>query len=487
MRKQTLRYIGFGIPVLMIGLVGCGGGDPSSDPASLDPSGEVSEIAGSSEDAQSDDNEGAGTATPEPSDTDAALESDSADTEAPDDGQAGDDGEDDATEVPAENAEGDGDDTGDPADATEVPADATDVPADDSPEQADDTEIPTDDTPYPAEDSPVPEDDTSSPLDGTPSPLDDTPTPVDDGEAQQDDTGDQTSDPSLNLDQDGDGLTPAEGDCDDLNAEVRPGIAEICDGFDNDCNGEADDGVKTTYFWDGDADGFGNSDLSIEGCEGPIGYVQTDGDCDDAMWSVNPEGVELCNGVDDDCDGLLDAEDDFEVENGYLAVFSEDCDSYEILTLVELPELKLSYQLRGLSDSFTIRDGIFIGAHVGGIEKPAGWPEGCTFIDEGYYWYDMSNPAYNYAMKACFSAGTDSEGGDEVYLELTYNGMTIEGVFNTESDSDASEYDEVFLSESESSEREEFWYISDTVTVSGSGYTGTVLLEGARGRLGMND
>ena len=44
-------------------------------------------------------------------------------------------------------------------------------------------------------------------------------------------------------DLDGDGLSPAEGDCDDGNPAVHPNAAEVCDGLDNDCEGTTDEGV----------------------------------------------------------------------------------------------------------------------------------------------------------------------------------------------------------------------------------------------------
>jgi Synergist-CTERM protein sorting domain-containing protein len=49
-------------------------------------------------------------------------------------------------------------------------------------------------------------------------------------------------DPALDLDQDNDGLSPNQGDCDDANRDVHPGLAEVCgDRLDNDCNGLYDD------------------------------------------------------------------------------------------------------------------------------------------------------------------------------------------------------------------------------------------------------
>ena len=87
-------------------------------------------------------------------------------------------------------------------------------------------------------------------------------------------------------DEDGDSVTLCAGDCDDLVAASFPGNTEICDGIDNDCDAVVDNG-----FVDGDLDG-------IAGCAG---------DCDDADPAVFPGAEELCNGADDDCNGLDDA------------------------------------------------------------------------------------------------------------------------------------------------------------------------------------
>jgi len=92
------------------------------------------------------------------------------------------------------------------------------------------------------------------------------------------------------VDADGDGAAPYE-DCDDGDAAVFPGAEELCDGEDNDCNGVPDvgmPGVDTET--DQDADG-----ISI-----------CDGDCDDAVGTTFPGAEELCNGVDDDCDNRAD-------------------------------------------------------------------------------------------------------------------------------------------------------------------------------------
>ncbi|NVO18338.1 MAG: putative metal-binding motif-containing protein [Bacteroidetes bacterium] len=100
------------------------------------------------------------------------------------------------------------------------------------------------------------------------------------------------------------------GDCNDNYASIHPGAPEICDGLDNDCNGIIDDNysVVMTYYRDQDNDGYGNPNLSITalGCVPPPGYAKVGTDCDDTNPARHPGADEFCNGIDDDCDGLVD-------------------------------------------------------------------------------------------------------------------------------------------------------------------------------------
>jgi len=97
-------------------------------------------------------------------------------------------------------------------------------------------------------------------------------------------------------------------DCDDQDAEVHPDAAEACDGIDNDCNGEIDDGADggaAVWYADVDSDGYGDPDAVLEACVEPAGHVANDEDCNDDDPSINPEGDDLPrDGIDGDCDGL---------------------------------------------------------------------------------------------------------------------------------------------------------------------------------------
>jgi PKD repeat protein len=148
-----------------------------------------------------------------------------------------------------------------------------------------------------------------------------------------------------------------DGDCDDTNATVHPGATEVCNGIDDNCNGQIDEGVKTTYYQDADGDGYGNPAVSTQACSQPSGYVldntdcndndanehpgqiwykdadndgysdgtnttacarptgyklaseltATSGDCDDTNAAVNPGATEICgNSIDDNCNGQVD-------------------------------------------------------------------------------------------------------------------------------------------------------------------------------------
>ncbi len=103
-------------------------------------------------------------------------------------------------------------------------------------------------------------------------------------------------------------------DCNDTDAAVNPEAPEACNGVDDDCNGlvdEADPAVVDAIPWyaDADVDGYGDPGASTLACEAPSGFVAEGTDCNDADAAVNPAATELCNGVDDDCDDLLDDAD----------------------------------------------------------------------------------------------------------------------------------------------------------------------------------
>ncbi|HND29046.1 MAG TPA: putative metal-binding motif-containing protein, partial [Myxococcota bacterium] len=145
-------------------------------------------------------------------------------------------------------------------------------------------------------------------------------------------------------------------DCNDQSSSMAPGLDEICDGLDNDCNGAVDDSPidELTIYVDTDGDGYGDDGTATVGCElgsgevdqggdcddgdsaihpgasetdctdptdyncdGSSAYADADGDgspacsdCNDQDAAVHPGASEVCNDLDDDCDGWTDDDDD---------------------------------------------------------------------------------------------------------------------------------------------------------------------------------
>lgn len=82
---------------------------------------------------------------------------------------------------------------------------------------------------------------------------------------------------------------------------------------------------NVTYYQDADVDGFGNLAMSQVSCVGaPSGYVTDNTDCNDANAGINPGATEICNNVDDDCDGSTD--EGFDADGDGFTICNGDCD-----------------------------------------------------------------------------------------------------------------------------------------------------------------
>ena len=117
-------------------------------------------------------------------------------------------------------------------------------------------------------------------------------------------------------------------DCNDANPEQHPGATEVCDGIDNNCDGTPDDDSAegaTDWFNDDDNDGFGAGPPRGFGCSGLPNQVANNADCDDSEVTTNPGGVELCDGIDNNCNGETD---EGEPEDGELLYRDRDSDGW---------------------------------------------------------------------------------------------------------------------------------------------------------------
>ena len=85
-------------------------------------------------------------------------------------------------------------------------------------------------------------------------------------------------------------------------------LMSLCDVVDHNCDGSPDANAvdAETWYFDSDEDDFGDAANSTEQCTQPAGYVADNNDCDDDLPAVDPDATEICDLIDNDCNGFTD-------------------------------------------------------------------------------------------------------------------------------------------------------------------------------------
>lgn len=100
------------------------------------------------------------------------------------------------------------------------------------------------------------------------------------------------------------GYVEDDQDCADDDAQIYPGATEVCDGVDNNCDNEIDEGLLQTFYKDKDSDGYGDPTDPVQACEASDVAVSDNTDCDDNDPQSYPGAEEVvADGIDQDCNG----------------------------------------------------------------------------------------------------------------------------------------------------------------------------------------
>ena len=105
------------------------------------------------------------------------------------------------------------------------------------------------------------------------------------------------------------GWTTKPGDCNDYDKNANPMGVEVCNLYDDDCDGMVNEGLENVMVYrdeDGDGHGARFNAVSQVGCGNGLGWSSLRDDCDDMDRQIHPGAKEMCNYKDDNCNGRTD-------------------------------------------------------------------------------------------------------------------------------------------------------------------------------------
>jgi hypothetical protein len=211
---------------------------------------------------------------------------------------------------------------------------------------------------------------------------------------------------------------------------------EVCNGIDDDRDDSIDEDAidALTWFADQDADGFGNPDAPRQSCEAPLGFVGDSTDCDDAALTTFPLAPELCNDIDDDCDGTSSDENEDQDGDGYTACDS-DCDDGDfdvspdgIETCDGRDEDCDGYANNGFEDDFEPNDGMEDAPAVLGDDAAITIAGTFTSTDDHADWYRIETDNDTEFLVNTFAVAVtldDVPDGVSTALRLYYYGDEV--------------------------------------------------------------